>query len=122
MTEPRARLHPSIQPAHCHSDNFHRLALYPLRASGGGAVTGHRRRALDVRNLYPGSHRAASLSCRTRNLTRSDLTFGILSGVFLAIHFATWISSLEYTSVASSVVFVSTGPLWVAICFSAVAQ
>lgn len=50
-----------------------------------------------------------------KNLTRSDLTFGIISGVFLAIHFATWISSLEYTSVASSVVFVSTGPLWVAI-------
>jgi len=49
------------------------------------------------------------------NLTRSDLVLGIISGVFLAIHFATWISSLEYTSVASSVVFVSTGPLWVAI-------
>jgi drug/metabolite transporter (DMT)-like permease len=48
-------------------------------------------------------------------LTRSDLILGIVSGVFLAIHFATWISSLEYTTVASSVVFVSTGPLWVAI-------
>jgi len=49
------------------------------------------------------------------NLTRKDLILGIVSGTFLAIHFATWISSLEYTSVASSVVFVSTGPLWVAI-------
>jgi drug/metabolite transporter (DMT)-like permease len=49
------------------------------------------------------------------SLTRSDLTLGIVSGIFLAVHFATWISSLEYTSVASSVVFVSTGPLWVAI-------
>jgi drug/metabolite transporter (DMT)-like permease len=49
------------------------------------------------------------------NLTRRDLILGIISGIFLAIHFATWISSLEYTSVASSVVFVSTGPLWVAI-------
>jgi len=49
------------------------------------------------------------------NLTRRDLILGIFSGSFLAIHFATWISSLEYTSVASSVVFVSTGPLWVAI-------
>jgi len=48
-------------------------------------------------------------------LTRKDLILGIVSGTFLAIHFATWISSLEYTSVASSVVFVSTGPLWVAI-------
>jgi len=50
-----------------------------------------------------------------KKLTRSDLLLGLLSGVFLAIHFATWISSLEYTSIASSVVLVSTGPLWVAL-------
>ncbi|MGB7872834.1 MAG: DMT family transporter [Anaerolineales bacterium] len=50
-----------------------------------------------------------------RRLTRVDLLLGLLSGIFLAIHFATWISSLEYTSVASSVVLVSTGPLWVAL-------
>jgi drug/metabolite transporter (DMT)-like permease len=50
-----------------------------------------------------------------RTLTRRDLMLGLGSGIFLAIHFATWISSLEYTSVASSVVFVATGPLWVAI-------
>lgn len=48
-------------------------------------------------------------------LTRRELLLGLLSGLFLAIHFATWISSLEYTTVASSVVFVSTGPLWVAL-------
>jgi drug/metabolite transporter (DMT)-like permease len=49
------------------------------------------------------------------NLTRSELNLGLVSGLFLAVHFATWISSLEYTSVASSMVFVSTGPLWVAL-------
>ncbi|MFZ1041385.1 MAG: DMT family transporter [Anaerolineales bacterium] len=48
-------------------------------------------------------------------LTRRQLLLGLLSGLFLAVHFATWISSLEYTTVASSVVFVSTGPLWVAL-------
>ena len=48
-------------------------------------------------------------------LTQGDLLLGLLSGIFLAIHFATWITSLEYTSVASSVVLVSTGPLWVAL-------
>jgi len=48
-------------------------------------------------------------------LTRHDLILGIFSGVFLAVHFATWITSLEYTTVASSVVLVSTGPLWVAL-------
>jgi len=50
-----------------------------------------------------------------RKFTGTQLLFGALSGVFLAIHFATWITSLEYTSVASSAVFVSTGPLWVAL-------
>jgi drug/metabolite transporter (DMT)-like permease len=48
-------------------------------------------------------------------LTRKELMLGVVSGIFLAAHFGTWISSLEYTTVASSVVFVSTGPLWVAI-------
>ncbi|RPJ29353.1 MAG: EamA/RhaT family transporter [Chloroflexi bacterium] len=50
-----------------------------------------------------------------KSLRRSEITLGIISGLFLAAHFATWISSLEYTTVASSVVFVSTGPLWVAL-------
>lgn len=38
-----------------------------------------------------------------------------LGGLFLALHFATWITSLEKTSVASSVVIVTTAPLWVAM-------
>lgn len=45
----------------------------------------------------------------------SILTRALLSGVLLGLHFATWISSLAYTSVVSSVVLVSTSPLWVAI-------
>ena len=49
------------------------------------------------------------------HLTRAQLGLALLSGTLLAIHFATWISSLEYTTVASSVVLVSTTPLWVAI-------
>jgi drug/metabolite transporter (DMT)-like permease len=48
-------------------------------------------------------------------LGRSALFTAAISGTFLAVHFAAWISSLEYTTVASSVVFVSTGPLWVAL-------
>ena len=39
----------------------------------------------------------------------------ILSGIFLALHFAAWITSLEFTSVASSVVLVTTTPIWVAL-------
>ena len=50
-----------------------------------------------------------------RQLSRKDLALGLLSGIFLAAHFATWITSLEYTTVTNSVVLVSTSPLWVAI-------
>lgn len=38
-----------------------------------------------------------------------------LAGVLLSIHFASWITSLEYTSVISSVVLVTTNPLFVAL-------
>ena len=38
-----------------------------------------------------------------------------VAGIFLALHFATWVTSLEYTSVTSSVVLVTTSPLWVAV-------
>jgi drug/metabolite transporter (DMT)-like permease len=50
-----------------------------------------------------------------KRFTLNEILLGASSGIFLTLHFATWISSLEYTSVASSVVFVSTGPLWVAL-------
>lgn len=48
-------------------------------------------------------------------LKTADWLWAFASGLFLAVHFATWITSLEYTSVASSVALVSTSPLWVAL-------
>ena len=50
-----------------------------------------------------------------RSLQRKDWLMALLSGILLALHFATWVTSLEYTTVASSVVLVSTAPLWVAL-------
>ncbi len=37
------------------------------------------------------------------------------AGALLAAHFATWITSLDFTSISNSVVLVSTAPLWVAV-------
>lgn len=48
-------------------------------------------------------------------LGRRELGLCLLSGLFLALHFWTWISSLEYTSVASSAALVTTNPLWVGL-------
>lgn len=50
-----------------------------------------------------------------RALSAGDWRLAVLSGLFLALHFATWISSLDYTSVANSVVLVNTNPLWVGL-------
>ncbi|MFW5713604.1 MAG: DMT family transporter [Brevefilum sp.] len=50
-----------------------------------------------------------------RTLNRGEWLKAGLSGFFLALHFASWITSLEFTSVASSVVLVTTTPLWVAL-------
>jgi drug/metabolite transporter (DMT)-like permease len=49
-----------------------------------------------------------------RALSRRDLLIATVSGTFLGGHFATWILSLEFTRVVSSVVLVSLSPLFIA--------
>jgi drug/metabolite transporter (DMT)-like permease len=43
------------------------------------------------------------------------LIITLFSGIFLGFHFATWITSLDYTSISNSVVLVTTQPIFVAI-------
>lgn len=47
-------------------------------------------------------------------LNKKGVMLAMISGFFLAGHFATWISSLSYTTVSSSTVLVSLSPLFVA--------
>ena len=42
---------------------------------------------------------------------KNQLGLMLLSGVFLALHFSTWIASLDYTSLTHSLLFVTTHPL-----------
>jgi len=46
---------------------------------------------------------------------KRHLLMGVLGGFFLALHFSFWISSLKFTSVASSVVLVATNPIFVGL-------
>lgn len=48
-------------------------------------------------------------------IRRKDLLLCAASGLLLAVHFWTWIASLEFTSVANSTVLVTTNPVWVAL-------
>jgi len=50
-----------------------------------------------------------------RGWEKKELRWFLLSGLFLSLHFAFWIASLKYTSVASSVVLVTTHPIFVGI-------
>ena len=50
-----------------------------------------------------------------RRLRATEWLLAAASGAFLALHFAAWVTSLEYTSVTSSVVLDATSPMWVAI-------
>lgn len=46
-------------------------------------------------------------------MDRKSLVLSILSGLFLAAHFASWFWSIRLTSIASSTILVDTHPLWV---------
>jgi drug/metabolite transporter (DMT)-like permease len=50
-----------------------------------------------------------------RGWERNEMGWFFLSSLFLSLHFAFWIASLKYTSVASSVVLVTTHPIFVGI-------
>jgi len=48
-------------------------------------------------------------------LTARETGLVVSAGAFLALHFATWIASLDHTSVAASVILVNTNPIWVGL-------
>lgn len=90
--------------------SFYRLALsVPLTAAAG--LAGERWLA---RRDGRAAARDAGVTAEARAPARAragDTLLVVASGFFLALHFATWIASLRYTTVASSVVLVSSHPL-----------
>lgn len=88
-------------------------ALFARMASAPPLVISAYRVGLATLFLAPFTLRRAI--SELSSLGRRDVLCGAISGVFLALHFATWISSLFYTSVASSVVIVNIIPLWTGI-------
>ncbi len=49
------------------------------------------------------------------HMGKKTMTLSIVSGIFLAAHFAVWFESLQHTSVASSTTIVCTEVIWVAL-------
>lgn len=48
-------------------------------------------------------------------LTKRELRLTVIAGVFLGLHFATWIPSLTLTTIAASTALVATQPIWAAL-------
>jgi drug/metabolite transporter (DMT)-like permease len=54
-------------------------------------------------------------SLPVRQITGATWGYAIAAGCCLALHFATWITSLSFTSIAASTALVTTNPVWVAL-------
>jgi len=52
---------------------------------------------------------------RSLRVEREARWLAVAAAVVLTLHFATWVPSLSYTSVASAVALVSTQPIWAAV-------
>lgn len=50
-----------------------------------------------------------------KQLSKRDMLLILLSSIFMALHFGLWITSLNYTSIASSVILVTSHPAFVAV-------
>lgn len=76
----------------------------------GSVTIAAARMALASALLAPGWYLASRRGERAPRLAPTAL-----AGVALALHFASWISSLSFTSMAASTVIVTTNPVWVAL-------
>lgn len=50
-----------------------------------------------------------------KNISKKNMFTCIISGIFLSLHFVTWLTSINYTSIASSTVLVNTHPIFIVI-------
>lgn len=49
-----------------------------------------------------------------KSLHKNDYAMCLISGIFLALHFASWIQSIQMTTIANSTILVSCSPIFVA--------
>ena len=86
-------------------------AVFIRMAEAPGVVVAAWRMVIAALVLLPLTLRAL----RRTPLRRGNAAPAIWAGLLLGVHFATWITSLSYTTVAASVSLVATTPLWVAL-------
>jgi drug/metabolite transporter (DMT)-like permease len=65
--------------------------------------------------LTPAALRSPIYKAQMQGLSGRERVLITVSGLFLALHFAAWVTSLEHTTVLISGVLVTTTPIWVAL-------
>jgi len=90
-------------------------AVFVRLSDAPSAVTACFRLVWTVLLMTPITLGKRSVRTEIRQLSRKNILLCILSGVFLAAHFALWFESLQHTSVASSGVIVCTEVIWVSL-------
>src|SRR5512143_3597781 len=88
-------------------------AILVRLASAPALAVSFYRVALASLLLLPFAGRDASRSWPALDRRRRVLL--VAAGLALALHFATWVASLSYTTVASSVLLVNTAPLFAVV-------
>lgn len=86
-------------------------AIYIRLADAPGLVVALYRMGIAALVMLPVTLRGL----RRTPLTGSTVWLTVAAGALLALHFAAWISSLSFTTVAASVSLASTSPLWMAL-------
>ena len=86
-------------------------AIFIRLADAPGVVVAAYRMLLASLALLPWTVRAL----RKTPLSRKNVGYAVCAGLLLGLHFATWISSLSYTTVAASTSLGTTTPIWVAL-------
>ena len=80
------------------------------------------RNAMACAVLVPYSAVRPGIRRELLGLNRRELTLSVVAGVLLALHFATWVPSLTFTSVASATALVASQPVWSALIARAQGQ
>lgn len=87
-------------------------AMFVRWADAPGPVTGFYRLFISSLILLPFFVRK---SIQQNNLSRSNILFPLLAGIFTGFDFALWNTSLSYTTAANATLLGNTAPLWVAL-------
>lgn len=87
-------------------------AMFVRWADAPGAMTGFYRLLISTILMFPLFVRQQS---RREKIDRKFLLFPIIGGVFTALDFTLWNTSVQYTTAANATLLGNTSPLWVAL-------